>query len=378
MKNIGIITHNFPYNSKDRQNAGIFVNDIAQEMAIRNNVTVLCPAGGKRKNKLAKVNIVNFYTMSGNKLGDLKVWRPMDLVRFATFFVGGFLSLPKFIKENNIEVNISMWSFPSGVFAYIAKKIYRIPYMCWCLGSDIYIYAKKPILKNIIKLVLGNSDFIFADGIDLSREVEKLTGKKCVFVPSASKANYRNNVIQKTKKIINLVFVGRMERVKGPDILFQALELIKKDLSKFKIHYIGDGSMLESLKNKSLNMGMSKQIRFYGNISNFQKISDIIRMSDWLVIPSRSDSIPLIFSEAMKCKTPIIVSNLPDLKYLINKYKVGKSFRKDDFKELASIITKLPKLYKERSLYVKNTKTAANDFSVEESTRKVEFYIQKL
>lgn len=378
MKNIGIITHNFPYNSKDRQNAGIFVNDIAQEIAINNKVSIFCPAGGKRKNKLAKVNMVNFYTMSGNKLGDLKIWRPMDLVRFVTFFIGGFLLLPKFIKENNIEVNIVMWSFPSGVFALIAKKIYGIPYVTWCLGSDIYIYAKKPILKNIIKLVLRNSDFIFADGIDLSREVEKLTGKKCVFVPSASKANYKNNVIQKTKKITNLAFVGRLEPVKGPDIFLQALIGIKENISKFKIDIVGDGSLMQELKKKATDYGISNKIIFHGNINDFQKISNIVKKADWLVIPSRSDSIPLVFSESMKCGTPIIVSNLPDLKYLVNKYKVGISFRKNDIVNLSSIIMKLPKYDSKRIIFSKNTKIAAKDFSVGKSANKIISYIKKI
>lgn len=376
MKNIGIISHNFPYTLKDRRNAGIFVSDIAQELAKSNNVFVFIPKEGNRGNKIGKVKIINFPVISGSKLGYFKIWNPFDVFRFFSFFMGGIFSLPRFIKENKISMNLVMWSFPSGVFAYIAKKIYGIPYITWCLGSDIYVYARMPLLKGVIRCILRNSNFVFADGIDLVREVKKLSSRKCVFIPSASKAKFKNNKVARKNGLINLVFVGRMEKVKGPDVFLDALGLIKNSLYKFKIHFIGDGLLLDKLKQKVTEIGIAKQTIFYGNVNDFQKISDVIRNADWLVIPSRSDSIPLVFSEAMKCSTPIIASDLPDLTYLVNNYKVGLLFKKGNFKELASIIMKLPKLKVERRKFSANALKSSKDFSIEESSRQIMSYLK--
>jgi len=376
--NIGIITHNFPFSLKDRQNAGIFVNDIAQELAIKNRVTVFSPAEEGRGNRVGGVKIVNFPTIKGKKLGDFKFWNPIDAVRFFSLFIGGFLKLSGFIKKNKIDVNVVMWAFPSGVFSYFAKKIYKIPYVTWCLGSDIYVYGKLPLIKYVVRAILRSSDFVFADGIDLAKEVESISGRKCIFIPSASKAKFKRGHIKREKGVISLAFVGRMEPVKGPDIFLEALGLIKDNFSKFKIHFVGVGSLLETLKRKTKDMCLDKQVVFYGNISDFQKISDVIRMADWLVIPSRSDSIPLVFSEAMKCATPIITSNLPDLKFLIKKYKVGYLFDKGDFRGLAGIIRKLPEVNKDREIFSKNTSLAAKDFSIEKSSERVMSYLDKL
>ena len=377
MKNIGIITHNLPYNLGNRQNAGIFVYDIAQEIAVNNSVVIFCPAEGGRKSKLGKLSIINFPVISGNKLGNLKFYNPVDIFRFIIFFISGTFSLVRFITHKNITVNISMWAFPSGVFAYLAKIFFGIPYVTWCLGSDIYVFAKKPILKNIIRLILRNSSFVFADGLDLSHKVEKLSGKKCIFIPSATNVKYRRKAFLKSKNIINLVYVGRLELIKGPDILLRALTLIKKDISRFIIHIIGDGSLLESLKKKAIDNNISNQIVFHGNI-DFREISNIVNKADWLIIPSRSDSIPLVFSESMKCGTPIIASNLPDLKYLIDKYKVGILFKKNDSRGLANLITKLPKLNSDRVYFFKNTKIAAKDFNIEKSAHEVISYIDNI
>lgn len=376
--NIGIITHNFPLSLKDRQNAGIFVNDIAQELAIKNRVTVFSPAEEGRGNRVGGVKIVNFPTIKGKKLGDFKFWNPIDAVRFFSLFIGGFLKLSGFIKKNKIDVNVVMWAFPSGVFSYFAKKIYKIPYVTWCLGSDIYVYGKLPLIKYVVRAILRSSDFVFADGIDLAKEVESISGRKCIFIPSASKAKFKRGHIKREKGVISLAFVGRMESIKGPDIFLEALGLIGEDLSKFKAYFIGDGSLLETLKKKVKDMHLDKQIVFYGNIDDFQRISDVTRVTDWLVIPSRSDSIPLVFSEAMKCATPVVTSDLPDLKYLIEKYKVGYLFNKGDFRSLASIMRRLPDSDKERNMFSKNTKLAAINFSIEKSSERLMSYLNKL
>lgn len=378
MKNIGIITHNFPLSLNDRQNAGIFVNDIVQELSREDKIAVYCPQETVRRGKMGKVKVESFSWMGGKKLGDLNFLNPIDVIRFFSFLIGGLSNLSKFILGNKIDINIVMWAFPSGVFAYIANKIYKVPYVVWCLGSDIYVYANKPILKTVIRFILRDAVFVFADGIDLADKTKKISGRECIFIPSASKADFRQSKRKLDPKFITLTFVGRLEKVKGFDLLIESLISIKKGLSNFKVNIIGSGSLLEKLKQKTVSENIDRYINFYGNINSFQKISEMVGNSDWLVIPSRSDSIPLVFSEAMKCGTPIIASSLSDLSYLVKTYKVGYLFSPGNFRQLADIIVKLPKLEKQRRKFAVNTKKAAEDFSVERSSQKIISYLEKI
>lgn len=378
MKSIGVMTHNFPFSPHDRQNAGIFVADFSQELSNLYRVVVYCPRDGERNTKFDGVEIKTFPVLKGKKLGDLKFWNPLDTIRFLSFFVGGFLGLSAFIKKEKIHINMVMWAFPSGVFAYLAKKIYGVPYVTWCLGSDIYIYGKMPLIRNIVRAVLRSSEYVFADGIDITKEVEKLSARECVFVSSVTKTLFKPISSKRKRPFTCLSYVARMEYIKGPDIFLEALIKLKKDLPKFRVHFAGGGTLLSHLKKKAREAGVDKGIVFYGNVNNFQKISEIISSSDWLVIPSRSDSIPLIFSEAMKCKTPVIASNLPDLSFLIKKYKVGYLFKQGDFYDLARIIKGLPGLTAERKVFVKNTNYAAKDFNLESSARKINSFLKKI
>lgn len=370
MKNIGIITHNYPAGPEDRQNAGIFVHDLAVELGKKNNVAVYYPGYSVTAKRQDRVRTYSFKALNGKKLGDLKIWNPLDILKFIFFFVGGFSGLSGFISKNKIEVNIVMWAFPSGVFAYLAKKIFDVPYVVWCLGSDIYIYGKKPIFKQITQLILRSASFVCADGIDLAQKTEALFGGKCVFIPSASKAVSKIIKSQRKFNITTITFVGRLENIKGPDVLIDSLIKIK-NLNKFRINIIGGGSLYKELEEKIILEKLEKYVTFYGNVNDFQKISDTIRNSDWLVIPSRSDSIPLVFSEAMKCGTPIIASGLPDLTYLVKKYKVGYLFKPGNFRQLAEIIVKLPRLKSERKAFAFNTKKAAEDFNIQGSAKKI-------
>lgn len=378
MINIGIFTHNFPEDKTDRRNAGVFVNDIAQELSKKDRVTVFCPGKKGKGNKIGKVDIVNFPIINDKKLGEFKLWSPFDIARFFYFFISGLTNLSGFVKKNNININIAMWAFPSGVFAFLSKKFYKIPYVVWCLGSDIYVYAKYPVIGFAIREILKSADYVFADGIDISNQAEKISGRKCVFLPSASSAKFRKILTKRKHDKVILTFVGRMEPVKGPDILLNSLGLLGMNLDKFKINFVGAGSLLRELEEKAREKIFENNIRFYGNIDNFQKISELIQGSDWIVISSRSDSIPLVFSEAMKCGTPVIAADLYDLSYLVKKYKVGFLFKHGNPKSLATVINKLPVLRDQQKVFLRNTKLSSNFFNISKSSSKLESYLVRV
>lgn len=375
-----IITHNYPSSFSDRQNAGVFVFDIAQELSKKAHVSIFSPGKKNSQEKIGKTTVNWFQLTKGKKLGSMKIWRPSDLKTLLGFFFAGYSKSEQVVKNNSkISFVIGMWAFPAGFYAYLIKKRFRIPYSIWTLGSDIYFYAKFPIIKQLIRKILQNATFLLADGIDLADQVEKLSGKKCFFLPSASKFDLSNKpkFTQKNTNQITLTFLGRMEKVKGPDVLLEALLKNKSILSNFLINFIGNGSLLKELREKVQKEGIGKFIKFHGNISDKKKIFSIIKNSNWLIIPSRSDSIPLVFSEAMKAQTPIIAADLPDLKYLINKYKIGLTFPLENHSKLAQIIRDLQNSKVKEEELRKNTKKVARIFSIESSAEKLYQFINK-
>lgn len=369
---IAIFTHNYPEDSLDRQNAGIFVHDLARELAKQGNgISVVCPGGKKILTEIEKISVYRFTWNEDKKLGQLKLWHPLDIIDFFLFFISGYYRSCEVSKKFKPDICLAMWAFPSGIFTYLLKMRLGIPYCIWALGSDIYIYAKLPIIGYFIRKVLQGAQYLFADGIDLAREVELISGKKCLFLPSASNFTPRKRNNLQNKKKIRLAFVGRMEAVKGPDVLINALIEMKNQIKKFEVHMLGDGSLLSVLKSRVTEMGIVNNVRFYGNVGDKQEIANILFKSDWLIIPSRSDSIPLVFSEAMKSNIPVIAADLLDLKYLVSKYKIGYTFKAGDMFSLVSIISSLDKKSKDWRIFQKNTGRVAELFSVKNSAERL-------
>lgn len=373
-----IFTHNYPISFRERRNAGIFVHDFATELAKTNEVVVICPGSFDKKVKFGQV-AVHFFTWRGDKhLGRLRFWNPFDLFYGLNLFFRGIKILSRVSRETKPDFSLAMWAIPGGIFAYFAKIMFGIPYAVWVLGSDFYVYAKIPIIGFFIKYILKNAKYTFADGISLSSEVSKVTKRKCYFLPSSTNFDYP--IEKKTIKIretqLVLTFIGRMEFIKGPDLLIDAILKLKNKINNLKVNFVGDGSLLPVLKQRVKGAGISERFVFFGNVDDPQKIFSILSNSDWLIIPSRSDSIPLVFSEGMKAGTPVIVADLPDLKYLVKKYKIGFSFQAENVNKLSNIIKMLPEKLDVKRKFQQNTKPVVRLFSVQESSRELEEIIK--
>jgi glycosyltransferase involved in cell wall biosynthesis len=369
---IGILTHNFPRGNNDRQNAGAFVNDIARELALTNGVSVFTQDENRKSDQIGGVKVCYFSGDRDQKLGDLKPWKPADFFSLCLYFINGFRNLKTFLKTNKVEVNVAMWAFPSGVFAYLAKIFYKVPYVVWCLGSDIYVYSRYPVVGALIKRVLNSAAVLLADSPDLASRVTDISGQKCLFLPSASNIEFPDFPIETPKSPkIKLLMVARMEKIKGPDILLGAVMKLGSLVGNYEIHFVGSGSLLKDLQERTYQAGLKRVVFFHGNVNSAKEIGALMRRSDWLIIPSRSDSIPLVFSEAMKCRLPVVVADLPDLKYLVEHYRIGLVFKAGDILELIKLLRRLPLLAKERNRFVENTSKAALDFSIEESANKL-------
>lgn len=365
-KRVLVITHNYPLTSGNRQNAGVFVYDFVNMLAKYAQVVVFCPGAKDKTVELDGVNIRYFGWNSKLPLGQLKLWNPNHVYLLVIYFISGFKELDVLLKkEGRMDFVLSMWAFPSGIFSlylYFRKMQYGV----WCLGSDIYIYAKKPILGFLIRKILDKARLLLADSPDLCREVKEISGRECDFVPSASLfpiVKPKTNI--SSDRIIRLGFVGRLEAVKGVDILIDSLVKIKPFLVNYRVEILGDGFLYEALKKRSEEEGLCPYIKFHGNVSEAYEIAKVLSSVDWVVIPSRSDSIPIVFSETMKSGTPVIVSDLEDLKYLVNKYDVGLVFKAGSSLELSKILLNLSNMKEARERFRKNTREVAKLFDID-------------
>lgn len=102
---------------------------------------------------------------------------------------------------------------------------------------------------------------------------------------------------------VKLAIIGRVERQKGHDTLFSALEKIK-DIP-WTLTVFGEGSLVEELKARAVALGIGDRIAWAGVVENLpEKMKDI----DIVVQPSRWEGRSLAVMEAMAAGRVVVAS----------------------------------------------------------------------
>lgn len=108
-----------------------------------------------------------------------------------------------------------------------------------------------------------------------------------------------------------LVSVGRLNPVKRPDVLIDAVGLLRQREINVHLRFIGDvtnGAYLELLRERVTQAGLDDAIEFAGPLG-FEQIAGAYHQADVMVSASQTGSIDKVILEAMACGLPAITSN---------------------------------------------------------------------
>ena len=189
--------------------------------------------------------------------------------------------------------------------------------------------------------VLSRSDFSYYSFVK---------NKAIIYNPSIFKPSFGG---QKEKLII---FVGRLEYVKGCDIFLRALALLRLD--DFKVLVLGSGSQKQSLQNLSAKLGL-KNLEFLGAVSDIQ---NYYKKAKIIVSSSRFEGlgnalIESAFFDCIRVATPTAGA--------LELLEDGKNgFISSDFSEQALAKAILKALNADESV-LENTRAESEKFSLE-------------
>ena len=112
-----------------------------------------------------------------------------------------------------------------------------------------------------------------------------------------------------------ICFVGNLKSVKNPDLLLEAIRGLDVELVM-----IGSGVMLEDLQKQAKATGSRAQ--FLGRIPNY-RLPIELNQSTLFVLPSRHEGHPKALLEAMACGLPVIGTDVPGIRSLIQHGETG-------------------------------------------------------
>ena len=95
------------------------------------------------------------------------------------------------------------------------------------------------------------------------------------------------------------------------------------------LYVVGKGSLKGFLEQKIRAYSLTDTVFLREDVPT-TTLRGYLQQCDCLVIPSRSESIPLVFSEGLHAKIPMIVSATGDLPTLVQRFALGYVIPPDD------------------------------------------------
>jgi glycogen(starch) synthase len=109
-----------------------------------------------------------------------------------------------------------------------------------------------------------------------------------------------------------ILFVGRMEYQKGPDILLESAHEVLSQRPEAKFVFVGQGSMKEDLERRAWEMGLGASTMFPGFLSQLDYLEKL-NACDLVVVPSRNEPFGLVLLEAWAAGKPVVAADVGGL-----------------------------------------------------------------
>lgn len=260
------------------------------------------------------------------------------------FFVSAVFYLIKRYRSIDI-VQASQLGVPS-FSAVLYKLFFKKAVVLKSEGSDLAYAAVGRWRRLVTRIMLRIADAFVAiskNHVDLYRSF-KLPDEKLVFIPNGVEAPLMPEVKNDTlvrfslpHGKINFTFTGRLEPVKGLDVLLRAWrKLPEYVLEGSNLVIAGTGSLKESLQSSTREEKLDN-VFFTGKLDD---VTVLLQISSVFLNTSFYEGTSLSILEAMACGLAIIASDAGGNCELINHGESGLLFTAGDEDELAGCICK--------------------------------------
>lgn len=173
------------------------------------------------------------------------------------------------------------------------------------------------------------------------------------------------------------VYIGRLKRYKGVDILLQAMVAARRERPDLALDIAGSGDDRPRLERLAAELGLGPAVRFLGFVDEASKLA-LLRGAVANVFPSPKEGWGITVMEAAACGTPSVASDSPGLRDSVRDGATGLLVPHGD---PAALATAMVRLANDAGL-VHRLGTAARRHALEHSwdvaARQVETHLREL
>ncbi len=163
--------------------------------------------------------------------------------------------------------------------------------------------------------------------------------------------------------------VGRLTEQKGQIYLLEAMALILAQNIKAHFLIVGDGELADPLKKRAQDLGISDRVLFTGSRTD---VEEILACMDLFVSASLWEGLPTAIMESMASGIPIVATDIPGTRDLIQDRQNGWLVPPGDAEALARTILSALEEAKSRREFADRAQRDVQQFSIKSIASKYE------
>lgn len=253
---------------------------------------------------------------------------------------------------------IDKWLFPLiAPFAVRALKPDIIHAVLESYAGLAMVFCKRliPSAKRILTCQSTNTSLLVglmhksADTVTVISSVlksrAKRFGKDATLIPNGIRLDLINHALSHRPKIDGrILFVGRLEKMKGVDTLLTAFAQISDIRSQMSVmphlRIVGDGSQRGQLEKLAQELKITDRITFVGRLTP-DKVADEFAQASIFCGLSRSEALGNVFLEAQAAGCAVVATTVGGIPDIVKSGETGLLIDPDNAEAAADAIKKL-------------------------------------
>ncbi len=276
--------------------------------------------------------------------------RNYDCFRFDVFFKKGFFFYLEFnirlflfliLNKSDIFLSNDLDTLLANFFASKLKKT-KLVYDSHELFPEVPELLNRPVVKfiwsSMEKFLLKRVKHSYTVSESIAKYYNKKYGINMSVISNFPKMDFFNGAIKKTNKNKKIIYQGAVNKDRGIELMIEAMQYVDAEL-----YIVGEGDILGEMIQVVEKVKLKNKVFFVGKVP-FHQLFQITKTAD-LGLSFEEDtclayrySLPNKIFDYINAEIPILISNLPEFKSIIEAYPVGMVLNSRNVKNVSKQI----------------------------------------
>lgn len=356
-----VLTSTFPRWPGDREPP--FVLELCRRLAAAHDVLVLSPhaPGAASEERMAERLSVRRFRYAPQGMESLAyeggILEKLRKAPWRVLLVPGFLlaeawAVCRAIRRDRPDVIHAHWIVPQGLVALLARLAARAgrqpPIVCTSHGGDLFALRGR-FASRLKTFTLQRAEALTVVSTAMRQAAVRLGAEASRVRVMPMGVDARERFFPRAdaaRDPCEILFVGRLVEKKGVKFLLRALIRVRNSVPGAHLTVAGAGPLDAGLRAEARELGIDAKVRFLGAQAN-DMLPALYRRAAIVAVPSvvaasgDQEGLGLVIAEALACECPVVASDLPAIRDIVEHGTTGLLAQPGDVEDLAAKIVQL-------------------------------------